>query len=318
MKKYLFGLLAGCMCSLVVQAQFVAVHVLSDGTALPFATVAINSMNRSSADSTGTALIPRKWLTVGDTISAKYVGAQDAETIYEGQDELMLDLPGLNIESITILSDGSRKSLWRNIRRNKIRKAYQTFRYRFEIHKGDTTRISRGRAEYRTRPSADDDYEILGKVIDLDNGADLNEATIDVMKHIVNDAFVSLGFKKGVSTNKGIRIMKEHDDSDRHEIYTILRPALSIDSSGDESMKIYVDPASGNITKSIVGSEFKSAEWTYTADIVVSEGYYIPHEIECKIVFKKDKQKISYHIYDLQPERSRRKEPDDRLRPAVP
>ncbi|WP_418983725.1 hypothetical protein [Alistipes sp.] len=303
MKKYLFGLLLGCICCSGIHAQAVKVHIQSDGLNLPFAYIFINEKFYSSADSIGTALIPRRLLKDGDAVSAEYVGAKETAQIYNGQDEITLNLPGLDIEAITVLSRAKRKDFWQNINQYKIRKAYQKIACRFEIHENDdTTKITKGRAKYYIRPVANaDGYEIVGNVSDLDNRANLSQATIDLTKLIVNEAFVAVCFKKGISTNKGIQILREKSSANNQAIYTIIRPAVSADNSDMESMKIFVDVESRNITRAIEGWETKTYKILYTIDYRVADDYYIPSDIACRIVYKTgDHRTLCLHIYDLQ------------------
>lgn len=303
MKTFLLGLMLSCMYCYGVHAQDVEVHIKSDGVNLPFAYVYINGDFHVSADSTGTALIPHKLLREGDCVSAKYVGALETAQIYDGKDEIELNLPGLDIEAITILSNGKRKDFWRNINKNKIRKAYQKISCRFHIHKNDdSTMITRGRAEYHIRPLADEcGYEVVGNEFDIDNKANLGQAALNILKHIVNDAFVIVGFKKGVSSNKGIQIIKEEGAADNQNIYTILRPAILLDDTDKRSVKIYVDAGTNNITQAIVDSESKTFNMLYSVDYFVENGYYIPNNIECKIVFNGSGafRTLCLHIYDL-------------------
>lgn len=303
MKKYLLGLLLGCICCSGIHAQAVKVHIQSDGLNLPFAYVFINEKLYSSADSTGTALIPHKLLKDGDAVSAEYVGAKETAQIYNGQDEITLNLPGLDIEAITVLSRARRKDFWQNINQCKIRKAYQKIACRFEIRKNDdTTRITKGRAKYHIRPVANaDGYEIVGNVSDLDNRANLSQATIDLTKLIVNEAFVAVCFKKGISTNKGIQILRETSSTENQAVYTILRPAVSADNSDMESMKIFVDVKSRNITRAIESWETETAKIQYAVDYRVTNDYYIPSDIECRIAYKTgDRRTHCLHIFDIQ------------------
>lgn len=111
MKKYLWGLFIGSLFLLNGYAQDLRIHVKSGEQSLPFAYVLVNGKYRSAADSAGVAHIPKALLKTGDSISGRYIGAQETFEIFRGQDELTLDLPGLEIGSVTVLSKTDRKNL---------------------------------------------------------------------------------------------------------------------------------------------------------------------------------------------------------------
>lgn len=302
MKKHLITLV---ICSLYIlngYAQNLRINVKSGSQDLPFSYVLINGAYYSAADSTGMALIPKKQLQIGDTISARYVGAQETSEIFNGQDEMTLNLPGLEIDSIVVLSKAHRKNLWRNINRHKIRKAYQKITCRFEIYKNaDTTQVSSGHAKCWIYPK-DGEYDIKGDIVCDQNDADFSRPILDIIKVVVNEAFTTVVFRTSVATNKGIKILKENSSDNNLEVYTILRPAI-IDEKIllNESTKIAVDPATKDITKSITVQEYKTFTLYCIANFQVIDNYYIPYNIECTITYRKgDPRILNFHIYNLQ------------------
>lgn len=185
----------------------------------------VNGKYRSAADSTGVASIPKALLKTGDSISARYIVARDTFEIFRGQDESTLNLPGLGIGSVVVLSKTDRNNLWRNINRHKVRKAYRKITCRFEVYtSADTARITSGRMKCWIYPS-NGEYDIKSEIDHLRNEANVSRPVLDITKHLVNEAFVNLVFSKLVATNKGIRILKETRD-DGLDVYTILRPAV--------------------------------------------------------------------------------------------
>lgn len=298
MKSHYYSLLICIFCMLNSYGQNLTVHIKSVKQNLPFSSVLINGAYHSVADSTGMALIPEEQLKIGDTISARYVGAQDASEIFKGQNEMTLDLPGLEIDSIVVLSNAKRRDLWRNINQHKIRKANQKIIYCFEIYKNsDTTKVSSGNADCWFHSTSG--YDLRGSIYHLKNDASLNKPVLELTKHIINDAFVNMVFKKWVTTNKGIQIMKEDNDN-YLDVYTIIRPAIIGEELMNESTKIFVDPATKDVTQTVVLSEFKTFSMLCTANYHVIENYYVPFQIECTIKYREGNPRIlNYRIFDL-------------------
>lgn len=302
MKKYLWCLFIGSLCLWNGYAQDLRIHVKSGELSLPFAYVLVNGKYRSAADSAGVALIPKALLKTGDSISGRYIGAQGAFEIFRGQDELTLDLPGPEIGSVVVLSKTDRKNLWRNINWHKDRKAYQKITCRFEIYTNvDTTHVSSGRMKCWIYPS-NGEYDIKSEIDHLRNDANFSRSVLDLTRHLVNEAFVNLVFSKWVATNKGIRILKENR-VDGLDVYTILRPAV-LQNDEDltfESTKIFVDPATKNIVKSIEQRVTGANTMLLISDYRVTDDYYVPYDIRCSITPHEEHPRILYYrISDLQ------------------
>lgn len=221
---------------------------------------------------------------------------------FRGQDESTLNLPGLGIGSVVVLSKTDRNNLWRNINRHKVRKAYRKITCRFEVYtSADTARITSGRMKCWIYPS-NGEYDIKSEIDHLRNEANVSRPVLDITKHLVNEAFVNLVFSKLVATNKGIRILKETRD-DGLDVYTILRPAV-LERDEDPtfgSTKIFVDPATKNIVKSIEQSVTDSNTMLLISDYRVTDDYYIPHNIRCSLTPLEEHPRILYYrISDLQ------------------
>ncbi len=312
MKKHLISLLICSLCILDGYAQNLRIFVKSGEQYLPFSYVLVNGACHSVADSTGTASIPKEFLKIGDRISARYVGAQEASGIFNGQDEMTLNLPGLEIDSIVVLSKAHRKNLWRNINRYKIRKAYQKITCLFEMYKNaDTAHVSSGHAKCWIYPK-DGEYDIKGDIICDQNAANCSRPILDIIKVVINEAFTTVVFRTSVTTNKGIEILKEKSSDNSMDVYTILRPAI-IDENIllSESTKIVVDPTTKDITKSITVQEYKAFTLQCTANYQVKDNYYIPYNIECTISYREgDPRILNFHIYDLQLDTERDKKKD--------
>lgn len=109
-------------------------------------------------------------------------------------------------------------------------------------------------------------------------------------------------FRTSVATNKGIRILKENR-VDGLDVYTILRPAVlgETENFTYDSTKIFVDPATKNIVKSIVQSVTGSNTMLLISDYLVADDYYIPYNIRCSLTPQEDNPRILYYrISDLQ------------------
>lgn len=89
-------------------AQNIRVKVVNDSEPLPYAYIFINNKITTTTDSIGVALIALKKLTIGDTISASYIGTAPSYVVFDGQSSYQITLSesfAYDIEQVDIVPD---------------------------------------------------------------------------------------------------------------------------------------------------------------------------------------------------------------------
>lgn len=274
-------------------------HVRSGNERLPYAYVFINRKIYGSADSTGCARIPQRMLRDGDTLSASYVGVRDAFTVYRGGDSCTLEMSDTGIASVTILPPNT--DIRKNIRRRPLRDFYQLFAGSYAIGPEDTVQRATGHFEYWIVPDKEKAYDIRLEMTPDPDASAIDSTETAFSEWFVNSAAVNPSLSKGVSTNRGIRIIYEGRNSGGSDVYTVIRPAMCMISEFlDEQSKFYIDPATKELLRIISITFLKHIKIESDTEYAVKDGkgYIYPTAIHAQVIFD-DGRKIHYDYTGL-------------------
>ena len=254
MKNYItISILLLAVCSL--SAQDIKVRVMSDNTPLEYAYIYIDNTYYGSTDSTGHINIRQSNISVGDTISAIYIGMNKGAVVYSSENcastEMTISLtPNFILDEVVVVAKNKSKELLRRYVKERWTESW-FMKYQGEYHISQQNQnVITGTFSYTKLPKEYANYYKLKRleITSTSDTAKVAPTIREVISTATKVALASVQIKKVYASTSNM-ILKYMGKNNGCHIFSIIKPTfvnLLGREDGFQSI-IYADEKSGEI-----------------------------------------------------------------------